>query len=499
MNIPLQQIRPAPDARQPSQDPAKSAEQEQGAKLREGAFAAVLAEENARGRTPFKPLISEETPDVPEAEVPLDVAAVAEPLNPPVQPGKGRAPVSSDQAEALPHTPLMPRPVIDSRPVHGSSDGWGRADPRDPGVLPWRAIPDSIRAGLQPLLQRPWENHLTLSPRVPDRPDMIPPGMPGRLPIQPTVTPASGVSSAVAAAIPPMSPPLPVGEVAPETTDTASSDKPRVPQAENMAAPPRAAPIVAPMASASVGIASLPGQSRAPFAETVPGLDRMPASHPVGPGSLPAQNPGRDVSAAQKATFTLARSQTVEAVAAEKATSPLGAVVDEAGLPLPTERSAPAGPSQAGPAATPQSPTPQTPPETARQVAGQIALAISRSAGGGTEITLNPEELGRVRLNIAMSDGALTLMVSAERPETTDLMRRNIDALAQEFRALGFADLSFAFGGDQSAGRQGQTAQDRAVTGKPVRTVTAAEVAPATGPAATARLDGSGGQLDLRL
>lgn len=87
-----------------------------------------------------------------------------------------------------------------------------------------------------------------------------------------------------------------------------------------------------------------------------------------------------------------------------------------------------------------------TSPETARQVATQIATAVTSNQGKTTDIALNPEELGRVKLSITASDGAITLNVLAERPETQDLLRRHMDLLAQEFRQLGYTSISFSFG-----------------------------------------------------
>lgn len=89
--------------------------------------------------------------------------------------------------------------------------------------------------------------------------------------------------------------------------------------------------------------------------------------------------------------------------------------------------------------------------ETARHVAPQIAAAVTNHPNKTTEIALNPEELGRVRLSMTTVDGALTLHVVAERPETQDLLRRHIDVLAQEFRDLGYDTVSFSFEQDGQA------------------------------------------------
>ena len=55
------------------------------------------------------------------------------------------------------------------------------------------------------------------------------------------------------------------------------------------------------------------------------------------------------------------------------------------------------------------------------------------------------------------SDHPETLTLTAERPETLDLMRRHIDQLAQDFRDLGYRNLAFSFaseGGQRGTGGQ---------------------------------------------
>lgn len=79
------------------------------------------------------------------------------------------------------------------------------------------------------------------------------------------------------------------------------------------------------------------------------------------------------------------------------------------------------------------------------QIASQIAAALVQSQGGTTQIALNPEELGRVRISLTSGEGGLTVSILAERPETADLMRRNLDSLARDFADLGYESLSFNF------------------------------------------------------
>jgi hypothetical protein len=82
------------------------------------------------------------------------------------------------------------------------------------------------------------------------------------------------------------------------------------------------------------------------------------------------------------------------------------------------------------------------------RVMDQIAQHARQLPGGPVEITLSPEELGRVRMQLTTAENGLTLVVTADRPETLDLLRRNIDQLANEYRNLGYGSLSFAFQGD---------------------------------------------------
>lgn len=94
----------------------------------------------------------------------------------------------------------------------------------------------------------------------------------------------------------------------------------------------------------------------------------------------------------------------------------------------------------------------EAPPPAERQ----MAAAISASASGRTDILLDPQELGRVRLSLEGDELALVLTIQAERADTADLLRRNADILLQEFRDAGYANLTFTFAdpgqsADQSA------------------------------------------------
>jgi flagellar hook-length control protein FliK len=85
-----------------------------------------------------------------------------------------------------------------------------------------------------------------------------------------------------------------------------------------------------------------------------------------------------------------------------------------------------------------------------RHVAQQVADVARMMPDRPVELTLNPEELGRLRMTFTVDGGSMAVAVTAERPETMDLLRRHIDALAQELREIGYEDVRFDFaqGGD---------------------------------------------------
>ncbi len=124
----------------------------------------------------------------------------------------------------------------------------------------------------------------------------------------------------------------------------------------------------------------------------------------------------------------------------------------------------------------------------------RLAETVAQFPDRPVEVTLSPEELGRVRMSLTTHDGALTMNVVADRPETLDLLRRNIDQLAQDFRDLGFRDLSFSFG-DRSAGQSPEHLPEDTATETESETITLHQ--PARHPHLTATLPEGG--LDLRL
>ena len=129
--------------------------------------------------------------------------------------------------------------------------------------------------------------------------------------------------------------------------------------------------------------------------------------------------------------------------------------------------------------------------EMGRHAVAQMAEVAARKPHRPVEIALNPEELGRVRMSLSTHDAGVTVQISAERPETMDLLRRHIDQLAADFRKLGYEQIGFEFTG-HSAG--GFTRHASPVTSAGAD---ATNPAPAELPAPTQRPATSG--LDLRL
>lgn len=94
--------------------------------------------------------------------------------------------------------------------------------------------------------------------------------------------------------------------------------------------------------------------------------------------------------------------------------------------------------SQSNTTATLQSPN-------AKPVVMQVLHFAPQPGQQAVDITLSPEELGKVRLSMVTIEGTLTLAITAERSDTLDLLRRHAAELGQEFVALGYSDIEFQF------------------------------------------------------
>lgn len=98
-------------------------------------------------------------------------------------------------------------------------------------------------------------------------------------------------------------------------------------------------------------------------------------------------------------------------------------------------------------------------PDLPQHIARQIA-EFAPQPQQATEVRLNPEELGRVRMTMIQAEGAISVSITAERGETLDLMRRHIGLLAEEFRQIGYGSITFDFGPEGQRQGRGHPAPD---------------------------------------
>ncbi|WP_372838804.1 flagellar hook-length control protein FliK [Phaeovulum sp.] len=137
--------------------------------------------------------------------------------------------------------------------------------------------------------------------------------------------------------------------------------------------------------------------------------------------------------------------------------------------------------------------------ETGAAVVRQIIASVAQSTERVVEVSLAPEELGRLRMTLTTVEHGVSVAMQAERPETLDLIRRHIDQLARDFRDLGYSNISFSFG-DRPQHHQ-QHAESPAPTAPQPQEPQAQAARSATSIGATHAqpLSSASGGLDLRL
>ncbi len=131
---------------------------------------------------------------------------------------------------------------------------------------------------------------------------------------------------------------------------------------------------------------------------------------------------------------------------------------------------------------------PETPITIARQLTEKAQNAQTRMV----ELSLSPQELGRVRMSLATNNEAIVVTIATERPETLALMRRHIDQLAQDFQNIGYSNVSFSF--ESQGGNDKEQHQDRSA---PFLSTEAAESPPPEKPSSQQPAPRSG--LDIRI
>lgn len=153
-------------------------------------------------------------------------------------------------------------------------------------------------------------------------------------------------------------------------------------------------------------------------------------------------------------------------------TQPIGSVLSpvlddgdpeplEAGLGMLSGEARASGSASQAPASTAFHRT-----ETATSVLRQVIDGVTTAPGTGDdviELQLRPEELGHLRFRMVQGEHGLLFSISADRPETLDLLRRHVDQLARSLSDLGYGGASFSFGeGGQSNGRGGEAGRGMA-------------------------------------
>lgn len=101
----------------------------------------------------------------------------------------------------------------------------------------------------------------------------------------------------------------------------------------------------------------------------------------------------------------------------------------------------------------PRDATPATPSLHAR-LQSQIREALS-SGPFPVEVVLDPPELGRLRLRLGGAEQPQHVVLTVDRPETLDLMRRHGDQFLRDLRDAGWSGLSLALDSGTSGSRQG--------------------------------------------
>lgn len=131
--------------------------------------------------------------------------------------------------------------------------------------------------------------------------------------------------------------------------------------------------------------------------------------------------------------------------------TPLDSSIPDPALPVVTEVSDPVATKAQDRPPPPQPPSPQ--PVTS-QLAQRLATATALPTGDAPlEMTLDPPELGTIRLSVTRGTEGMVLHLQADLSETLDLLRRHGGALAEELQRHGLEHGSFSFSGGRDGHR----------------------------------------------
>ncbi|MCU0899976.1 MAG: flagellar hook-length control protein FliK [Cypionkella sp.] len=85
-------------------------------------------------------------------------------------------------------------------------------------------------------------------------------------------------------------------------------------------------------------------------------------------------------------------------------------------------------------------------PVAPQHVGKTLAQIVQHGGDGPVELTLRPEELGRIKFELVTTGDKLHVTLFVERPEAMDLMRRHGDQLLNDLRQSGFSQSTLDFG-----------------------------------------------------
>lgn len=148
-------------------------------------------------------------------------------------------------------------------------------------------------------------------------------------------------------------------------------------------------------------------------------------------------------------------------------------------------------------------PQPDKPPVAApphQQAATELGRMLQVAGGqmsmkqDSAELTLTPEDLGRIRFDLRHQGDTLIVTLSADRPETLDLMRRHAGDLRAELSAAGYGSATLDFSG---SGGSRQSSDQPAQWGQRAEAET--QSAPTDTPALSPPLPRVSEGLDLRI
>ena len=89
------------------------------------------------------------------------------------------------------------------------------------------------------------------------------------------------------------------------------------------------------------------------------------------------------------------------------------------------------------------------------------------------EIELSPRELGHVKITMVPTEANMNILISCERDETSNLLRRNLNELTQDMHEIGYANVDIEFGQgseDTSTGQQFSASQHSDTQDPPMTT-----------------------------